>query len=159
MAQTLAWQERFSVGVKGIDRQHRELLDRVNALFDAIDAHESGDQIESLVEFLKGYVHTHFACEERLMRRHAYPGYAHHLSEHQHFVDELTRIDALYQHTGAREELAARMSTFLASWLADHFQREDRAFAEHLSALPRPRASPATARRPARRTRDAPGAV
>lgn len=86
------------------------------------------------------------------MRRHAYPGYAHHLSEHQRFVDELARIDDLYEHTGAREELAARMSTFLASWLADHFLREDRAFAEHLSAGTRLAARPVTepARRPAR---------
>lgn len=134
MAQTLAWQDHFSVGVMGIDRQHRELLVRVNAVFEAIAAHASGEQIESLVTFLKGHVHTHFACEEKLMRRHAYPGYARHLAEHQRFMDELAWIDELYVRAGACAVIAARTATFLSTFLADHFQREDRALADYLRA-------------------------
>lgn len=134
MATTLAWQDRFSVGVHGIDRQHRELLARLNALFEAIASGAPGDELESLVAFLKEYAHTHFACEERLMRWHGYPGYAHHLAEHQRFIDELGWIDAVYERTGASERLAACTLDVIATWLAQHFQREDRALADYLRA-------------------------
>jgi hemerythrin len=131
---TLVWQERFSVGVKGIDRQHRELLARANALFAAIASEVSDDELESLVAFLKGYVHTHFACEERLMRRHGYPGYARHLAEHQRFIDELAWIDDLYDHTGSTDARIGPTTRFLSTWLADHFQRDDRELADFLRA-------------------------
>jgi hemerythrin-like metal-binding protein len=120
--------------VKGIDRQHRELLARVNALFEAIGRGDSGEEIESLVAFLKGYVHTHFACEERLMRRHGYPGYARHLSEHQRFVDELAWIDDLYDGGSATDTRVGSTARFLASWLSEHFQRADRDLADYLRA-------------------------
>lgn len=131
---TLVWEDRFSVGVEGLDRQHRELLARANALFAAIGTDVSGDELESLVAFLKGYVHTHFSCEEKLMRRHGYPGYAHHLAEHQRFIDELAWIDDLYDAAGSADARAGPTASFLASWLADHFQREDRALADWLRA-------------------------
>lgn len=134
MATTLVWQDRFSVGVKGIDRQHRELLARLNALFDAVSSHASGEDLESLVDFLKGFVHTHFACEERLMRRHAYPGYARHLAEHQGFIDDLAAIDRLYDRAHRTEAAAERTAATLATWLVDHFQRSDRELAEFLRA-------------------------
>jgi hemerythrin len=134
MTTTLVWQDRFSVGVKGIDRQHRELLARANALFDAVGSAASGEELESLVAFLKGYVHTHFTCEERLMRRHGYPGYARHLAEHQRFIDELSWIDDLYDHAGPTDARIGPTARFLASWLAEHFQGEDRDLADYLRA-------------------------
>jgi hemerythrin len=146
MSTTLTWNDRFSVGVKGIDRQHRELIARVNALFEAIaaDRHGDEDEIESLVMFLKDYVHTHFACEERLMRRHAYPGYGRHLAEHERLIEELAWTDELYDRPGSEALGAARLSTFVFGWLVEHFQREDRALADYLRA---PRARRGAARR------------
>lgn len=135
MTTTLVWQDRFSVGVKGIDRQHRELLSRANALFDAIGSDAPGEELESLVAFLKGYVHTHFACEEKLMRRHGYPGYAGHLAAHQRFIDELAWIDDLYDRTDSTDDArVGPTARFLAGWLSDHFQREDRDLADFLRA-------------------------
>lgn len=134
MTTTLVWQDRFSVGAKGIDRQHRELLARANALFDAIRSDAAGVDLEALVAFLKSYVHTHFACEERLMRRHGYPGYARHLAEHQRFMDELAWLDDLYDGVAGDDARVGPTAAFLASWLADHFQVADRALAEYLRA-------------------------
>jgi hemerythrin-like metal-binding protein len=134
MATTLAWTEQFSVGVKGIDRQHQELLARVNALFDAIGSRESGRNVEELLCYMAKYVHRHFLCEEKLMRRHGYPGYARHLGHHQHFVDELSRIDALYERNGLSGAVVARMAGFVTEWLSAHFVGEDRRLAEFLQA-------------------------
>jgi hemerythrin len=68
------------------------------------------------------------------MRRHAYPGYARHLAEHERLVDELAWTDELYDHRGSGALDTARLSTSVFSWLVDHFQREDRALAEYLRA-------------------------
>lgn len=134
MSTTLAWEERFSVGLRGIDRQHRELIARVNALFQAIVSARGVEEVESHVVVLKEYVLTHFACEEKLMRRHGFPGYAGHLAEHERFIDALAWTDDLYDHPGSAEVGAARISTSFYGWLVEHFQREDRVFAEYLRA-------------------------
>lgn len=132
MATTPEWHDGFSVGVRGLDRQHRELLARIGALFEAIGARASGEELESHVALLKGYAHTHFACEERLMRWHGYPLYARHLGEHQRFVDALAWTDDLYDRAGPLDARVAATAAFLSSWLSDHFEREDRELAEFL---------------------------
>jgi hemerythrin len=132
MATTLAWNEKLSVGVKGIDRQHRELLSRVNALFDAIGSRDSGRNVEELLCFMQKYVHRHFLCEEKLMRRHGYPGYAQHLGQHQRFIDELAQIDAIYERTGLSDAVVTRMSGYITEWLTGHFLGEDKKLAEFL---------------------------
>jgi len=134
MATTLAWTEKFSVGVKGIDRQHQEVLERVNAFFDAIGSRESGRNVEELICYMAKHVHRHFLCEEKLMRRHGYPGYAQHLGHHQHFVDEVSRIDALYERNGLSSAVVTRMAAFVTEWLSAHFVGEDRRLAEFLQA-------------------------
>jgi hemerythrin-like metal-binding protein len=134
MATTLAWTDKFSVGVKGIDRQHQELLARVNALFDAIGSRDSGRNVEELLGFMEKYVHRHFLCEEKLMRWHAYPGYAQHLGQHQNFVNELARIEKVYDRNGLTGNVVASMAEFISHWLSDHFLTEDRKLAEFLRA-------------------------
>lgn len=134
MATTLAWTESFSVGVKGIDRQHRELLTLVNALFDAIGSGQAGRDVEELIVYVENHVHHHFLCEERLMRGHGYPGYALHLSHHQHFVEELARIEELSGRSGLSPELVARMAGYITDWLSEHFVGDDLRLAEYLRA-------------------------
>jgi hemerythrin-like metal-binding protein len=132
MATTLAWTESFSVGVKGIDRQHQELLARVNALFDAIGSREAGRNVDELVVYMESYVQRHFLCEEKLMRRHGYPDYAEHLSHHQHFVEELSRIEKMYDRNGLSSDLVARMAGYITDWLSEHFVGDDRRLAKFL---------------------------
>jgi hemerythrin-like metal-binding protein len=132
MATTLAWTEKFSVGVKGIDRQHQELLARVNALFDAIGSREAGRNVDELIVYMQSYVQRHFLCEEKLMRRHGYPEYLQHLSRHQHFVEELARIEKMYDRNGLTPELMTRMAGYITQWLSDHFMSDDRRLAKFL---------------------------
>jgi hemerythrin len=132
MATTMVWNEKLSVGVKGIDRQHRELLSRVNALFDAIGSREAGRNVEELLCFMEKYVHRHFLCEEKLMRRHGYPAYAQHLGQHQRFLDELARIDAQFERSGLTEAVVVRMSGYITEWLTGHFLVDDKQLAEFL---------------------------
>jgi hemerythrin len=132
MATTMAWNEKFSVGVKGIDRQHKEILARVNALFDAIGSRESGRNVDELITFMQKYVRTHFLCEEKLMRRYGYPDYAHHLREHERFKDELAKVEKAYDRSGLSDALVARMATYITEWLSAHFIGEDRRLAGFL---------------------------
>jgi hemerythrin len=134
MTKTLAWSDRLSVGVKGIDRQHRELLGRVNALFDAIGSRDAGRNVEELLCFMEKYVHRHFLCEEKLMRRHHYPAYAQHLGQHQRFLDELARIDAQFERSGLTEAVVMGMSGYITEWLTGHFLVDDRLLAEYLKS-------------------------
>ena len=80
------------MGVASIDRQHQELISRINSLLDMMKQGKSGQEIAGLLEFLEDYVQGHFSAEEDLMMEHGYPGYAVHQAEHAEFVRDFYRL-------------------------------------------------------------------
>jgi hemerythrin len=74
----VTWSDRYSMGIKVIDDQHKGLLDIVNDLFN----HASGDEYEereyfkSVIQEAVKYIKVHFETEEKLMTATKFPGYA-----------------------------------------------------------------------------------
>src|SRR5512135_797844 len=66
----LAWSKEFETGVDIVDRQHRELVDRINAAAPLLAASKNGKPANAaeLLGALSDYVGVHFATEESLMR-------------------------------------------------------------------------------------------
>ena len=65
----LTWNAYFETGNDVVDKQHRYLIDRVNAFAPLLA--KAGDQppegIADLFKQLRDYANWHFATEERLM--------------------------------------------------------------------------------------------
>lgn len=66
------------------------------------------------------------------MRRHGYAGYPEHLASHQHFVDELARLDKLYDRAGLSDAVITRTAAYITEWLSSHFIEDDRRLADFL---------------------------
>jgi len=62
------WSPDYSVNIKTIDDQHRELVNILNRLFVAVSKREGDKVIAGILDALMSYTQTHFALEERLMR-------------------------------------------------------------------------------------------
>ena len=108
-----------------IDAQHKELIKRVNDLYEAIDAGEAGDAARSALDFLLGYTSYHFRSEEKLMKEKKYPKFAEHKAIHAAFVETVSDLYDDLEELGTTDEFAARVEEEFTNWIVNHIQGTD----------------------------------
>jgi hemerythrin len=133
------WTSSLSVGIREIDDQHADLLERVEALDAATRARAPGYRLQELLEFLRRYAEEHFRAEERLMREVEYPGLADHLREHEKFRQRLEALRPHWESEGSSAAMVMATSGFLDAWLADHVRSSDQLVARHVREMGRRR--------------------
>ncbi|HET9595343.1 MAG TPA: hemerythrin family protein [Anaeromyxobacteraceae bacterium] len=122
----IAFDDTLITGLPELDRQHRELFVRLDALIEAIRRGSSRQEVGHTLAFLRQYVVTHFADEEVLMREVGFPGREEHTAEHAAFVRDLTALEAEHRRDGASPGLVVRVNVWLTSWLRTHIYDADR---------------------------------
>ena len=95
------WSQDYSVNIKTIDDQHRELVNILNRLFVAVSKREGEKVIAGILDALMSYTQTHFALEERLMRQAKYKDLEPHMEEHRKLLEQL---DLAVQEASDRRE-------------------------------------------------------
>ena len=135
---SLQWSPRLSVGIEKIDAQHRELIERVNALVAGLGAQKGKEALEPTVRFLREYTVLHFTDEARLMKAAGYPKLEAHLALHAGFVKEFDALGVAIARDGATSHLTIKASNLLCDWLRDHIAGADRDFGA-FQAASRPR--------------------
>ncbi len=88
----LEWRDEFSLNVKLIDDQHKELIRLANLLHEAAENHWDDGIVEELIEGITAHAATHFTDEEAVFRNAGYPKIAYHEQEHQVLVQELMEL-------------------------------------------------------------------
>lgn len=73
---------------------------------------------------------SHFAAEERLLTRHAYPDLAAHKQEHERFTRKIQDFNE--KASTGRLTLTVTLSAFLREWLTGHIMQVDRRYATYL---------------------------
>ncbi len=124
-------------GVEDIDRQHRELFERIGALLEATKARRSKEEVLRMMEYLGVYAVEHFAAEEREMDRTAYPRAEAHRLEHRQFVRELEILRQELATEGPSVLFVIRVGNRVTAWLREHIYRTDKLLGEWLRAGPR----------------------
>jgi hemerythrin len=119
----VVWDDKFSVGIAEIDRQHKSLIDFTNELFDACRTAGAEDVFRTTVRKAVAYVKTHFAYEEALMRVHGYPDMPVHKLEHEEFVRQILQKVSDYEE--GRPFVANAFVRFLKDWYLNHIAISD----------------------------------
>ena len=126
----LTWDNRYSVGIPAIDKQHNTLFDMVNDLHAAMMEGKAQSVTGPLLLRLANYTKTHFAAEESLMAAKNYPGLESHRAVHR---DLIRQVDELLARS-KRGDLSVNIDlmNFLRGWLTEHIQKMDRNYAPYL---------------------------
>jgi len=120
-------------GVKEIDKQHRELLARGNAvLFPKAGATSDREILDSL-DFLINYVHTHFESEELLMECYGFDRLKSHRKQHQRLRRQVEELAGKAKRKGSVEGLAGELYYLLHDWYIYHIREWDKAVAKYTS--------------------------
>ncbi|MEI6627209.1 MAG: bacteriohemerythrin [bacterium] len=122
----LEWEERYSVGVKLIDDQHKHLFAIINELLEAINTNTSKEKLKNIFNGLVEYKKFHFQTEEKYFKDFNYSGATEHIKEHEKFNASLTALKEKYPEDTT--EVAFMLIDFLEDWLIDHIMNADQKY-------------------------------
>lgn len=119
------WTPDLDTQIEVIDRQHRRIVDYINALDDAVEA---GDrtQVARVLEQLVDYTLSHFAFEESLMEDAGYRFVNAHRRVHEVFTK---RIADYQRRFAGGEDIGAELQKTLQTWLLNHIRNDDNDYA------------------------------
>jgi hemerythrin len=132
----VTWSATYSVGIKLIDDQHKELLNLVNDMYN----HVNNDDEEAERAYFKGvikqvvdYVKIHFATEEKIMKGTNFKGYASHKLVHDSFI--LSVIDIINQFEEGKRVPLISFTHFIKDWILTHIAIMDKQYFEYLMKI------------------------
>lgn len=120
----IEWRDDFKTGDAAVDHEHRELIDLMNTLFDAMTEGAPTDEtLRSLGEVF-ARISAHFALEEREMVEAKYGAFPDHKDDHEDLLDEIRDIMDAYE-VGAFSAERDAFGERLRDWFVNHFKTHD----------------------------------
>ena len=128
----LQWKDQYSVGIAAVDHEHKELIELINHLHEALETEGAHPSVEAFFGDLYKSISAHFALEEQFMRERRYDETISHKQDHERLLDEIRDLmDASTSNVDA-----ASLSARLDAWFSRHFETHDarlhRKFGSHL---------------------------
>lgn len=128
----IVWSDLYNVNVPMIDKQHKELVKKMNDFSKACKEGNTNAVIDTL-RFTKEYTVKHFREEEALMKKNNYPALNSHKKLHDDFIKQIVDLENKYKGTGYSLSLALNISNLLTSWLVNHIAKVDKEFAKFVN--------------------------
>ena len=128
----MEWIAEFSVGISGMDEQHRRFFSIIGGLRKGSSYKNEQKALADSFRDLLSYANTHFADEEQLMREHDYPELSRHELEHREFIESVTKFKDDFEAGAAPKPLI--LGSFMYNWLKDHIARSDKHYGRYLNS-------------------------
>jgi hemerythrin len=112
------------VNVSEIDSQHETLVELINQLHRAMTEREPKRVLEDIISTLVEHTRQHFLFEERLMRDHHYPDYAHHKAQHDRLIEHIVQLAERFR--GGDLLLSFGVMMDLKGWAMFHIEKADK---------------------------------
>lgn len=126
------WKDEYSVNIREIDDQHKQLVAMINELHEAMMQQRGQDVLGGLLNNLVSYCNSHFAAEESLMESHGYPDYATHKAKHQKMTAKVLELQNDLK--SGKRNITIEVSQFLKDWLDKHILGTDKKYAAYLNS-------------------------
>lgn len=129
------WREDFSVNIKTIDDQHKELFRIGNALYDIASIKDGMDRYDEILEALyslRDYAIYHFEHEEQMMKENDYPGYIEHKKQHDAFIAKVNTVDE-GKIDKDQTKVSMDLIVFVANWIENHILKTDMEYKDYLN--------------------------
>ena len=129
----ISWNASLEIGVADIDRQHKALFTKLDALLDAVREGKAQSTIGETLKFLTDYAVEHFSSEEALMEEIQYPHLREHKALHEAFISTVKQLKQQFEAGINNDALAIELKKQVFDWLWSHIGREDRKIAAFLA--------------------------
>lgn len=130
MIPKFVWDEKYSVGIESIDKQHEVFFSTADELIGLLErGNATKEQLRAAIVKLEEHGFAHFETEERYFDLLHYDGAASHIEEHNiyrqrvgFYMDEINKPDVNLQ------RLAEEVATYAVYWLTNHILEVDRKY-------------------------------
>ena len=122
----MVWSDSLDTGINVIDKQHRRIVEYINALYDAYEAGEKEGAMPVLDRLIH-YTMTHFAFEEGVMEEGGYPYLKAHRRVHQLFTK---KVGEYLERANKGEDVTLALLEMLKRWLVGHIKNDDADYVE-----------------------------
>jgi len=128
----IAWKTVYETGIVALDNEHRQLIDQINRLYEALRDKRSDEVLTDILAMLQNYTVDHFAHEEKLMAAYGFSG----LEEHRrHHGELIVAIEELKKNASADTgSLAAALLKLLRTWVLEHIVEVDKRYGVFLES-------------------------
>ncbi|MEI8393824.1 MAG: hemerythrin family protein [Rhodospirillaceae bacterium] len=112
----IEWNPAFETGVEWLDRDHRQVIDLGNQLYELLNDTHTEAMINGLLDQFCSYFSHHLVEEEHIMEMIHYPDLDSHRKDHAHIISVLDRFTSRPVDLMIVDE----MSGLLLNWLVVH---------------------------------------
>jgi hemerythrin len=124
----LVWKDEYSVKVKEIDDQHKQLFDIINNLIKVLNTAPKEETINEIVKNIIKFKEAHFATEEKYFAQFNFEGAEEHIVAHKTFGEKVVAVQVAHQ--GDTIGFAFALVDFLEDWLIGHLMHMDQKYVE-----------------------------
>jgi hemerythrin len=128
----MSWTDAYSVGIAEIDKQHKKLIDLINALHDAMAKGHAKNVIGKILGELIAYCSNHFAAEEKLFDQHGYPDTADHKEKHHKMTAKVLALQQQFEQ--GKATITLDVMDFLQQWLDKHILGTDKKYGPFMNS-------------------------
>lgn len=131
----LTWSSTYSVGIRVIDEQHRELINLINDMYNHVNNDESSEcaYFKNIIHQIVDKIKIHFETEEKILIATKFRGYAEHKKTHDSFL--LTVIENVLKFETGKKISLVSFSLFLKDWVLTHIAIMDKQYYEFLKKV------------------------
>lgn len=125
----MTWDDSLDIGVHEMNREHQDILDAMNAIYDACQAGKKGGVVNAMIASLGAVTTRHFRDEEAFMARIGYADLENHKRVHARLLKDFATHQAAAVAAGGQPSTA--FFQFLRLWLSAHIKCIDLKYAEY----------------------------
>lgn len=119
----IKWRDEFCTGIAGVDYEHENLINQINAIYHLIDEQADAQTVVDHLGDIYGNISAHFALEEQMMKRHGYDDYQLHMADHNRLLDDIVDITEEFENSSQLNDSLFKQK--LNDWFQNHFKTHD----------------------------------
>jgi len=128
----VSWGVKYTTGIASIDKQHKELVDLTNKLYQAcLNRNEDVDTaFRTAMSRLVEYVRYHFSDEQVLLERIKFPNHIEHKKAHEDLIKEI--LEASKNYSAGKKFVPNHFVRTLKDWIFGHIAVSDKIYASYV---------------------------
>lgn len=119
------WNDSLKIGIPLLDLQHKQLIDQMDQLLEAMGSQKESQELKSILGFLDMYVNNHFNYEQSCMEMYKCPVACQNKNAHARFLKVLQEVNNQIDRKESPSLVSVRIKRELLDWFVSHIKSID----------------------------------
>lgn len=126
------WSDLLSVNIVDIDKEHKELFNRINKLLSAMLDRSKDYNLLDISSYISDYIDFHFRSEEKMLEKFKYPKLDAHKKLHYKYENDFKLIQDRIKNGDHEGLILIDIQEKVVTWLIEHIAKVDQEYSVYL---------------------------